>query len=173
MSFWRAFCPLKSYETNHSQQKAVVLTSLTVLLSSLPACLSIFPFLSLLHSVPLLPVTHPTPPPSLSSLCTNEAADIPDLLSQLLQDLFFVTNLQQLESRGMHVNFVCVIWWQVRFNQAPSGWMRGVQGRGIWGAGWWTGSGQGRRHSALLVCINGLYSSNGRHKTQPSASKDI
>lgn len=48
---------------------------------------------------------HPFP-----SLPINEAADTPDLLTQLLQDLFFATNLQQLESRGMHVNFVCVIW---------------------------------------------------------------
>lgn len=51
----------------------------------------------------------PRPSPA-ASLPVNEAADIPDLLTQLLQDLFFVTNLQQLESRGMHVNFVCVIW---------------------------------------------------------------
>lgn len=63
----------------------------------------------------------------------------------------------------MHVNFVCVIWWQVRLNQAPSGWMRGAQGSGIWGAEWWTGSGQGRRHKALFMCINMLYSSSGRH----------
>lgn len=100
------------------------------------ACPSCFPFLSL-----SLPPSLPAP--FFPSLPINEAADIPDLLSQLLQDLFFVTNLQQLESRGMHVNFVCVIWWQVRLNQAPSGWMRGVQGSGIWGAEWWTGSGQG------------------------------
>lgn len=58
---------------------------------------------------------------------------------------------------------VCVIWWQVRLNQAPSGWMRGAQGSGIWGAEWWTGSGQGRRHKALFMCINMLYSSSGRH----------
>lgn len=101
--------------------------------------------------------------PLFLSLPLNEAADIPDLLSQLLQDLFFVTNLQQLESRGMHVNFVCVIWWQVRLNQAPSGWMRGAQGNSIWGAEWWTGSGQGGRHKALFVRINVLYSNSGRH----------
>lgn len=137
MSFWRAFCPLKSYKTNHSQLKAVLI-SLTLLLSCLSVCLSI----SVSPSLSPPSVCHPPYLPP-SSLRSNEATDIPDLLSQLLQDLFFVTNLQQLESRGTHVNFVCVIWWQVRFNQAPSGWMRGVQGRGIWGAGWWTGSGNG------------------------------
>ncbi|TNN80227.1 hypothetical protein EYF80_009552 [Liparis tanakae] len=55
-----------------------------------------------------LPHPHPTPfplRPPFPSLPINEAADIPDLLSQLLQDLFFVTNLQQLESRGMHIYF--------------------------------------------------------------------
>lgn len=57
-------------------------------------------------SLRVSPVLH-RPFPSLP---INEAADTPDLLTQLLQDLFFATNLQQLESRGMHVNFVCVIW---------------------------------------------------------------
>ena len=69
----------------------------------------------------------------------------------------------------MHVNFVCVIWWQVRLNQAPSGWMRGAQGSGIWGAEWWTGSGQGGRYRALLMCINMLYSSC-QHR-QPAISQ--
>lgn len=124
-------------------------------------CLAFLVCLFLSHSTPTL----------LPSLPINEAADIPDLLSQLLQDLFFVTNLQQLESRGMHVNFVCVIWWQVRLNQAPSGWMRGAQGSGIWGAEWWTGSGQGGRYKALFMCIHSLYSSSGRHTdSQQSAS---
>lgn len=87
---------------------------------------------------PILPHPFLSPP-------INEAADTPDLLTQLLQDLFFATNLQQLESRGMRVNFVCVIWWQVRLNQAPSGWMRGVPGNGIWGTERWTGNGRERK----------------------------
>lgn len=133
-------------------------------LPSYTLCLSVLRFCSVPPSPP--PLSTPFP-----SLPINEAADIPDLLSQLLQDLFFVTNLQQLESRGMHVNFVCVIWWQVRLNQAPSGWMRGAQGSGIWGAEWWTGSGQGRRYRALFMCINMLHSSCGRHTdSQQSAS---
>lgn len=124
-------------------------------------------WLSVLFSLSVSLSLSPPPHPALfPSLPINEAADIPDLLSQLLQDLFFVTNLQQLESRGMHVNFVCVIWWQVRLNQAPSGWMRGAQGSGIWGAEWWTGSGQGWRHKALFMCINMLYSSR-----QPAVSQ--
>lgn len=131
-----------------------------------PGCLSYLPALSLFLSF------SPSPPFS-PCLPINEAADIPDLLSQLLQDLFFVTNLQQLESRGMHVNFVCVIWWQVRLNQAPSGWMRGAQGSGIWGAEWWTGSGQGGRHKALFVCINMLYSSSGRHTDSQQSANQV
>lgn len=124
------------------------------------ACLFCFQYTSLFHSLP-------PPPPALSpSLPINEAADIPDLLSQLLQDLFFATNLQQLESWGMHVNFVCVIWWQVRLNQAPSGWMSRAHGSGIWGAERRTGSGQGRRHKALPLWIDMLYRSSGERDVQ-------
>lgn len=59
----------------------------------------------------------------------------PELLSQVLHDLFFVTNLQQLECCGMHVHFVYVIWWQVRLNQAPvclPGWGKRRRESGIW-----------------------------------------
>jgi len=60
----------------------------------------------------------------------------------VLKDLFHRTNLQQLEWHTMHVNFVYIIWWQIKLNHAAAWLRRGEERREA--SGLWTGNTNGQ-----------------------------